>query len=143
MAISRSLALLALAAVLLSSLTFASAKDVRRHASQVVELTPENYDEYVNPNRYTFVLYCTPWARECPSLEVLWDGLSISQLKNRNRDVFVAAKVNAKKYPQLARRAGVRGYPSMIYYTADEPEGIEYRGVRELALLDSFVFQYT
>lgn len=136
--------LLLVAAVFVSLTTQPTLAQLQsRGATAVVELTPDNYDEYVNPDRYTFVLFCAPWARECPASETIWDQLSIKQLANRNRDVFTAAKVNIKKYPQLAKRAGVNGVPAMVYYTADEPEGIEYRGTREVALLDSFVFQFT
>ncbi|CCW61055.1 unnamed protein product [Phytomonas sp. EM1] len=113
--------------------------------TRVVELTPENFDEYVNPeaNRYTFVLFCTPWARPCKHVSETWDIFSISQSKKKLREIFTAARVDAKKYPELAKRMEVNSFPTLKYYTPDFPDGLEYHGQREVALLDSFVFQFS
>lgn len=112
-------------------------------ASRVVELTPDNFDEYVNSNRNTFVLYTIPWSRECKQAERTFDALSISQSKKIHADVITIAKVNAKKHPTLAKRMRIQGYPTLMYYTPEEPHGMEYNGLREVVLLDSFLFQFT
>lgn len=117
---------------------------VEREASRTVELTPDNFDDYVGrEDKYVFVLYCVRWSRSCDTMSTLWDRLSISQSQSYFRDSFTAATVDGEKYPELIARMKVVGFPTMVYYTPLEPEGIEYRGGRELVLLDSFVFQYS
>ncbi|EPY30525.1 protein disulfide-isomerase [Strigomonas culicis] len=133
--------LLALAALLVLSQVAAE----RKEASRVVHLTPDNFDNYVSTpqEKYVFVLYCVPWASTCKTVIKLWDRLSMSQSRKRHRDVFIAAYVDGYKYPGLVARMNVSGYPYMRYYTPFEPEGFQYSGLRELVLLESFVFQFT
>lgn len=141
----RSLHVAVVVAVLAAlTLSIVSVTAVPKEASRVVELDASNFYDYVGrADMHVFVLFCVPWARNCQTVERLWDRLSISQSQKRHRDVFVAAKVDCEKHPELASRLGVEAYPTMKYYTPLEPTGVEYRGLRELSLLDSFVFQYT
>ncbi|KAK7201416.1 Thioredoxin [Novymonas esmeraldas] len=138
----------ALLAVLLLSLLLllsgAASTATAAGASRVVELTEDTFDAYVGgPNKYTFVLYCVGWSRQCTTVLHLWDRLSISQSKKELRDVFTAAYVDGDKYPRLAQRMNVKGFPTMMFYTPLHAEGLEYNGPRESYLLDSFVFQFS
>ncbi|CAJ1005798.1 putative Thioredoxin [Leishmania naiffi] len=113
-------------------------------ASRVVELTRDTFDAHVSgPDKYTFVLYCVKWSRQCKTMIRLWDRLSISQSKKELREVFTAAYVDGDKYPDLVERVNVKGFPTMLFYTPLHTEGLEYNGPRESYLLDSFVFQFS
>lgn len=113
-------------------------------ASRVVELNRDNFDDYVRgPMKHTFVLYCVKWSRPCKSAREIWNRMSISQSSKELRDVFTAAYVDGDKYPDIIDKMGVQGFPTLTFYTPIYPEGVEYKGSRELFLLDSFVFQFS
>ncbi|KAG5485968.1 hypothetical protein CUR178_07562 [Leishmania enriettii] len=133
-----------LAAALLLLLGGVARTAAEAEASRVVALTRSTFDAYVGaPDRYTFVLFCVQWSRQCATAAQLWDGLSISQSKKELRDVFTAAYVDGDKYPDVVERLNVKGFPTMMFYTPLHPKGLEYNGPRELYLLDSFVFQFS
>ncbi|KAG5486772.1 hypothetical protein LSCM1_08028 [Leishmania martiniquensis] len=133
-----------LAAALLLLLGEAAHDASAAEASRVVELTRDTFDAYIGgPDRYTFVLYCVQWSRQCTTASQLWGRLSISQSKKELRDVFTAAYVDGDKYPDLVKRMNVNGFPTMLFYTPLHPKGLEYNGPRESYLLDSFVFQFS
>ncbi|KPI85378.1 hypothetical protein ABL78_5559 [Leptomonas seymouri] len=115
-----------------------------KEASRVVLLNSDNFDEFVHgPMRHTFVLYCVKWSRQCEDWRKTWDRLSMSQSSKELRDVFTAAYVDGDKYPDIIKKMKVKGFPTATFYTPIYPEGMEYSGVREPFLLDSFVFQFS
>ncbi|KEG13960.1 protein disulfide-isomerase [Trypanosoma grayi] len=111
--------------------------------SRVVELTDETFDRVVmDPAKDVFVLYYVPWSRHCATMLKLWDDLSMSQSRKSNMNIFVAAKINGEKYPDVVQRMRVNGFPTMRFYTRlDKDDPPEFGSARSLTLLDSFVFQ--
>ncbi|KAG8341184.1 putative Thioredoxin [Trypanosoma vivax] len=111
--------------------------------SLVVELTDETFDTVVmDPTKDVFVLYCVPWSRHCSSAQKVWADLSMSQSKRPTAHTFVAAQLDASKYPDVARRMGIDSYPTMRFHTRLEKDTpLDYNGQRILTFLDSFVFQ--
>ncbi|GET85981.1 hypothetical protein, conserved [Leishmania tarentolae] len=133
-----------LAVALLLSLEGTTHAASAAEASRVVELTRDTFDSYVGgPDKYTFVLYCVKWSRQCKTVIQLWNRLSITQSQKELRDVFTAAYVDGDLFPDLVKRMNVKGFPTMMFYTPLHTEGLEYNGPRESYLLDSFVFQFS
>ena len=44
-------------------------------ASDVIDLTPDNFDETVNPESLMLVEFFAPWCGHCKRLKPIWDSL--------------------------------------------------------------------
>jgi len=92
----------------------------------VVELTPENFKEYVsadaeNPTPNVFVEFYAPWCPFCQKLEPIWNELP-NELRKYGNETTIA-RMNVDKYTDYARAYGVSGFPTWMLFEAGKPVG--------------------
>ena len=92
----------------------------------VVELTAENFKEYVsadaeNPTPNVFVEFYAPWCPFCQKLEPIWNELP-NELRKYGNETTIA-RMNVDKYTDYARAYGVSGFPTLMLFEAGKPVG--------------------
>jgi len=74
-----------------------------------------------------FVKYYAPWCGHCKKLAPIWEDLGKHYA---DREDLVIAKFDATA--NEAEAVQVRGYPTLIFYSKDNKEGVTYDGDRDL-----------
>jgi len=102
----------------------------------VVDLTPENFDQYVDGSRAAFVEFFAPWCGHCknlaPAYEIVGDAFA------KSKDVVIA-KVDADKHRDLGGRFGVSGFPTLKYFAKGSTTPEDYDGGRDSQDIIDFV----
>ncbi|KAG2501842.1 hypothetical protein HYH03_000340 [Edaphochlamys debaryana] len=116
----RAALILALGFVALAAVS--ASDDPTESLAGVVDLTPENFDKYVNGAKHVLVEFYAPWCGHCkrmvPELKTLGELITADpKLKNR----VVVAKVNADTHRSLGDKFEVRGFPTIKYFAAGKP----------------------
>jgi protein disulfide-isomerase A6 len=94
--------------------------------SDVVELTPANFDEKVlKSDGLWLVEFYAPWCGHCKSLAPEWKKAA----KALKGSVKIAA-VDADKHRELGTKFGVSGFPTIKVFGADKTKPTEYDGGR-------------
>jgi len=102
---------------------------------EVLELYPENWEEYIGQARPTFVEFYAPWCPYCKRLEPIWKDLA-KDLAAKNSNVQIA-RLNADTYTEFMPRYDVRGFPTLVLFEAGRPSKV-YNGRAELDALKKF-----
>jgi len=107
-------------------------------ASNVVDLTPENFDTILDGSKPAFVEFFAPWCGHCkhlaPAYEAFGDAFSHA------KDKVIIAKVDADAHRELGSRFDVKGFPTLKWFPAGQPsEPEKYEGGRTEDDLISFV----
>ncbi|THH06424.1 hypothetical protein EW145_g4097 [Phellinidium pouzarii] len=109
-------------------------------ASNVVELTPENFDSFVGQGKPALVEFFAPWCGHCKNLAPVYEQLADSYA--HVKDKLVIAKVDADGVGKtLGRQYGVTGFPTLKWFNADGGEPEAYEEGRDLEALSAFVTQ--
>lgn len=97
----------------------------------VEPLTAETFEKLVTDTRDPwFIKFYAPWCHHCQALAPTWANLA-RQMKGK----LNVGEVNCDVEKKLCKAAGVRGYPTMLFFQGGER--IEYSGLRGLGdLLD-------
>ncbi|XP_078661185.1 uncharacterized protein LOC144905411 isoform X1 [Branchiostoma floridae x Branchiostoma belcheri] len=86
--------------------------------SDVVHLTDETFDTYIEEHASVLVMFYAPWCGHCKKMKPEYDEAATT-LKQGNIDGILAA-VDATKSPQVAKRFEVKGYPTVKYFKDGE-----------------------
>lgn len=97
-------------------------------------LTSASFDSVVGQGD-TFIEFYAPWSAQCQRLARIWDDLAKSFEKDEQVKI---AEVDCIQYPDICRRQGVKGYPSLHYFRNGEKLDM-FKGARTLAELKDFV----
>lgn len=117
--------------------TASRAKAPAAPRSNVVVLTPDNFDKVVNDkSKHVLVEFYAPWCGHCKRLAPAWDALST--VFAGDSDVVIA-KVDADAHKELGSRYGVTGFPTIKYFPKNNKEGEEFDGGREIKDLVAWV----
>jgi len=111
-------------------------------ASNVVDLTPENFDKVLDGSKPAFVEFYAPWCGHCKNLipvyEVFADAFAHA------KDKVVIAKVDADAHSSLGSRFDVKGFPTLKFFPSGNPEESQkYEGGRSEDDLISFIEKNT
>jgi protein disulfide-isomerase A6 len=111
-------------------------------ASNVVDLTPENFDTVIDGSKPAFIEFYAPWCGHCKSLapvyEVFADAFAHA------KDKVVIAKVDADAHRELGSRFDVKGFPTLKFFpNGNAEESEKYEGGRSEDDLISFIEKKT
>ncbi|XP_027160124.1 probable protein disulfide-isomerase A6 [Coffea eugenioides] len=109
--------------------------------SNVVVLTPENFDEIVlDEKKDVLVEFYAPWCGHCKSLAPTYEKVATAF---KLEDHVVIANVDADKYKDLAEKYGVSGYPTLKFFPKGNKAGEDYDGGRDLDDFVTFINERT
>ena len=77
----------------------------KKPAERVVELTDENFEEFVNGEEFTVVEFYAPWCGHCKKLLPEYEAAAA----DLNKDGIKLAKIDANKYTEIGQQYGVTG----------------------------------
>jgi len=92
-------------------------------AAGVVDLTPENFDTYVDGSKGAFVEFFAPWCGHCKTLAPEYE--TVGDAFARTPEVVIA-KVDADAHKDLGNRFDVHGYPTLMYFPKGSVTPIPY-----------------
>jgi protein disulfide-isomerase A1 len=101
-------------------------------ASDVLDLTNDNFDEKLKEHSVVLVEFFAPWCGHCKTLAPKYE-VAATQLKGK----ATIAKVDCTAQEQVCSRFGVRGYPTLKLFR--DGQASEYNGAREADALVSFM----
>jgi protein disulfide-isomerase-like protein len=96
---------------------------------QVVVLTTENFDANVASGDWLVEFYA-PWCGHCKKLAPIWDELAGKTERN-------VAKVDCTVEKELMNRFGVRGFPTIKYFTGGKV--YDYKGARTVPAFQKYM----
>ncbi|KDQ64544.1 hypothetical protein JAAARDRAFT_118170 [Jaapia argillacea MUCL 33604] len=94
-------------------------------ASDVIDLTPANFDAVVNPEPLILVEFFAPWCGHCKALAPHYEEAATTL---KEKDIKIA-KVNCVDEADLCQANGIQGYPTLKVYRHGEPS--DYTGPRK------------
>ncbi|PSS37492.1 hypothetical protein PHLCEN_2v699 [Hermanssonia centrifuga] len=106
-------------------------------ASNVIDLTPDNFDSVIGQGKPALVEFFAPWCGHCKKLAPTYEELA--DVFSHAKDKVIVAKVDADgEGKPLGQRFGVTGFPTLKWFGPDGvPEA--YEGGRELNDLAGFI----
>jgi len=105
------------------------------NASDVLELTPDNFDDHVGGGEPAFVEFFAPWCGHCKNLAPEYEKVATAFAKLPVK----VASVDADKHKELGGRFGVSGFPTLKWFPAGSKEGEAYNGGRTAQDIVSFI----
>ncbi|EDR00989.1 protein disulfide isomerase [Laccaria bicolor S238N-H82] len=110
-------------------------------ASNVIELTPENFDSVIGKGTPALVEFFAPWCGHCKNLAPIYEQLADAYA--HAKDKVVIAKVDADGAGKaLGKRFEVTGYPTLKWFDANGKES-KYESGRDLEALSAYVTQHS
>ncbi|KIP03072.1 hypothetical protein PHLGIDRAFT_95218 [Phlebiopsis gigantea 11061_1 CR5-6] len=102
-------------------------------ASDVLDLTPDNFDDTVNPESLMLVEFFAPWCGHCKALAPHYEEAA-TVLKEKD---IKLAKVNCVDEADMCQKNGVQGYPTLRVYR--NGEHTQYSGPRSAEGIISYM----
>lgn len=103
----------------------------------VVELTDANFDAKTN-GKHALVAFTTDWCGHCKKLKPVWQ--KAAYLYATDKDILIAnVDCTSDQGTRLAKEAGVKGYPTLVYYPKDGSDPVPYSGDRSLKGITGFL----
>jgi len=93
-------------------------KEWSEESSEVHHLTDENFKEFVIDNPSTLVMFYAPWCGHCKKMKPGYTEAA-AELKEAGIMGKLAA-IDATKEKKSAEEAGVKGFPTLRYYSEGE-----------------------
>jgi protein disulfide-isomerase A6 len=107
----------------------------------VIDLTPDNFDKFVDGSKGAFVEFFAPWCGHCKSLAPVYEVVGDAFAKSND---VVVAKVDADKHRDLGGRFGVSGFPTLKWFPKGAPTAPEdYEGGRDAQEIIEFINKKT
>jgi len=104
-------------------------------STDVLILTPENFDDHVGGDHPVLVEFFAPWCGHCKSLAPEYEILATTF---KNQKVKIAS-VDADQHKSLGSRFGISGFPTIKYFPAGSTESEAYTGGRTAADMTDFI----
>jgi len=99
-------------------------------------LVGKNFDEIVkDKSKDVFVEFYAPWCGHCKKLAPIWDELG-ELFEDQKNIVIAKMDATANAAPE---GLDIKGFPTLIFFPADNKEGVTYNGERDLDSLIKFV----
>jgi len=110
------------------------------NSDPVFVLVGKQFEEIVyDTKKDVFVEYYAPWCGHCKQLAPIWDELGATF--GNHKDKIVIAKMDATANSP-SDKVFIEGFPTLIFYPADNKEGINFDGARDLESMQAFVLEH-
>ncbi|KAG6908549.1 hypothetical protein DXG01_004182 [Tephrocybe rancida] len=123
---------------MLLSIPFLAALVASVSASNVLDLTSDNFDSVIGKGKPGLVEFFAPWCGHCKNLAPIYEQLADAFVGAK--DKVVIAKVDADADKALGKKYGITGFPTLKWFDAEgnhEP----YESERDLDSLAAFITQ--
>ncbi|KZS88103.1 protein disulfide isomerase [Sistotremastrum niveocremeum HHB9708] len=121
---------------------FAAAFVAAVSASNVVDLTPETFDQNIISGKPGLVEFFAPWCGHCKNLAPVYEQLADAY--SHAKDKVVIAKIDADGVGKpTGKKYGVTGYPTLKWFDGTDAEPEAYSGGRDLESLANFIYKKT
>lgn len=106
-------------------------------ASNVVDLTPANFDATVLSGKPALVEFYAPWCGHCKKLAPTWEELGDS-FSASHKQVTIA-KLDGDEHKELSTKYGITGFPTIKYFDGSDSLPEDYTGGRGLEQLQEYI----
>ncbi|KDQ59241.1 hypothetical protein JAAARDRAFT_33964 [Jaapia argillacea MUCL 33604] len=107
------------------------------HASNVLELVPDNWDGIIGQGKPALVEFFAPWCGHCKNLAPVYEELADAFVHAKDKVVIAKVDADGEGKP-LGQKYGVKGYPTLKWFDASgEPH--DYEGGRDLDALANYI----
>lgn len=100
----------------------------------VYVLNDENFEDFIDKNENVLVEFYAPWCTHCKTLAPIYSEAALSLA-----DKVPLAKVDATEQKVIAKRFGVKGYPTLIFFKNGQQ--VEYNGGRTKETIVNWVLK--
>lgn len=126
---------------MLFSLSVVSALFAGATASNVLDLTPDNFDTVIGKGKPGLVEFFAPWCGHCKNLAPVYEQLADAFAHAKDKVVIAKVDADGEGKP-LGQKYGVSGFPTLKWFDA-EGNAEPYESGRDLDSLAAFVTQKT
>ncbi|KAL0955099.1 hypothetical protein HGRIS_004016 [Hohenbuehelia grisea] len=106
-------------------------------ASNVIDLTPDNFDSVIGQGKPALVEFFAPWCGHCKNLAPVYEQLADAFAHAKDKVIIAKVDADGEGKP-LGKKYSVTGYPTLKWFDASgEPE--PYESGRDLEALSAFV----
>ncbi|KAF8149922.1 protein disulfide isomerase [Crassisporium funariophilum] len=123
--------------MLFSYSLFLSALAAGVSASNVIDLTPENFDSVIGQGKPALVEFFAPWCGHCKTLAPIYEELADAFAHAKDKVVIAKVDADGEGKP-LGKKYGVTGYPTLKWFDASGQD-TKYESARDLDGLASFI----
>merc|ERR1711970_575749 len=106
----------------------------------VLVLGQDDFDDAVAAHDYVLAEFYAPWCGHCKSLAPEYAKAAKALADHEN---IALAKIDATVHGDLAKRYGVRGYPTLKWFKKDPENALEYGGGRKEPEISSWITKKT
>merc|ERR1711881_456022 len=106
----------------------------------VLVLGQDDFDAAVAAHDYVLAEFYAPWCGPCKSLAPEYAKAAKALADKEN---IALAKIDATVHGDLAKRFGVRGYPTLKWFKKDPNNALEYGGGRKEPEISSWILKKT
>lgn len=110
--------------------------------SKVLELTNDNFDNYIGKDKYVFVKFYTKWCFWCRKLSLTYDQLF--EVVTAKREDVLIARIEAQINGLIASRYGIFSFPYLgLFHPGSDKIKDAFSGERELTNLIQWIDERT
>jgi len=106
----------------------------------VLVLGQDNFEAAVKEYDYLLAEFYAPWCGHCKSLAPEY---AKAAQKLADKENIALAKIDATEHGELAKKYGVRGYPTLKWFKKDPENALEYGGGRKEPEIVSWIEKKT
>jgi protein disulfide-isomerase A6 len=106
-------------------------------ASNVIDLTPSNFDSLILSGKPGLVEFYAPWCGHCKKLAPTWEELADSYAAS-SKSVTIG-KVDGDAHKELSTKYGITGFPTIKWFDGSDALPEDYTGGRGLEQLQEYV----
>lgn len=102
-----------------------------------VKYTTENFSQEIGKKNH-FVMFYAPWCGHCQKFAPKWEQLAEMLNEDESNNIKIA-KVDCTTDSDVCSEQDITGYPTLKFYKVGEPEGVRFRGTRDLPSITTFI----
>ncbi|KAL2211121.1 disulfide isomerase [Sarocladium strictum] len=114
---------------------------LKTHNSSIEMLTEKTFHEKVGGEKNVFVAFTAPWCGHCKKLAPTWEAVAATL--SSDNTIIGKVDVESGNNKAMARKLGIGGYPTILWFPAGSNESVKYTGKRTEESLLEFVKEQT